>query len=184
MHVTSEGAPPHARGGRASRPTVVDAAVEALPRDAGALFAELGPVVLGYLRSQGAADPEDLLSEVFLQVSRDLDRFRGDDTKLRSWVFTIAHHRLVDDRRRRGVRPQVVSSEVPELGEEMPEPVDPQLVAALGALTELQRQVVTLRFVGDLSLREVARIVRRPVGAVKSVQKRALDRLALMLGEP
>jgi len=185
--VTSDSA--SAAGPRTRRPAAASASAERLvesqARDAGALFEQLGKVVLGYLRSQGAADPDDLLGEVFLHVSRDLDRFRGDEGQLRRWVFTIAHHRLVDDRRRRGARPQVVSSELPELpDDEIPDPVDPQMVAALGALTELQRQVVTLRFVADLTLGEVARIVRRPVGAVKSVQKRALDQLALMLGEP
>lgn len=179
----SAAGPPARRLAGSSRASA-DPVVEAPARDAGELFEQLGRIVLGYLRSHGAADPEDLLGEVFLQVSRDIERFRGDDTQLRRWVFTIAHHRLIDDRRRRGVRPRVVSSEVPEVADgHIPDPVDPQLVAALEALTDLQRQVVTLRFVADLSLREVARIVRRPVGAVKSVQKRALDRLGMMLGE-
>ncbi|MER3453471.1 MAG: hypothetical protein C4344_07565, partial [Acidimicrobiia bacterium] len=57
--------------------------------------------MLGYLRAQGAREPEDLLGEVFLQVTRYLPRFRGDATDLRRWVFTIARHRLVDDQRRR-----------------------------------------------------------------------------------
>ena len=57
--------------------------------------------VLGYLRGQGVADPEDVLGEVFLNVATSLHRFHGDDDQLRRWVFTLAHHRIIGDRRRR-----------------------------------------------------------------------------------
>jgi hypothetical protein len=54
---------------------------------------------------------------------------------------------------------------------------DPQLQAAIDALTDDQRAVVLLRFVGDLSLHDVARITRRRIGAVKALQHRALAAL-------
>jgi DNA-directed RNA polymerase specialized sigma24 family protein len=69
------------------------------------IYADLAPVVTGYLRGHGAAEPEDLAGETFLHVVRDLPRFEGDERAFRSWVFTIAHRRLIDDRRRRGRRP-------------------------------------------------------------------------------
>jgi DNA-directed RNA polymerase specialized sigma24 family protein len=81
------------------------AAGESPAPDAADLYRRLAPPVLGYLRSQGVADADDLLGEIFLQVVRDLSRFRGDDAALRRWVFTIAHHRIVDTRRRAGGRP-------------------------------------------------------------------------------
>jgi len=55
-------------------------------------------------------------------------------------------------------------------------------VAALSTLTPEQREVVVLRFVGDVSLEDVARITRRRVGAVKAMQHRALEALARQLG--
>ena len=67
------------------------------------------------------------------------------------------------------------------------EPFDPGLHNALLQLTPDQREVVTLRFVADLAIEEVARITGRPVGAVKSLQHRALRTLASALsigGEP
>ena len=64
------------------------------------IFTALAPVVEGYLRLQGASEPEDLTSEVFLAVLRNLRTFEGDEPGFRSWVFTIAHRRLVDERRR------------------------------------------------------------------------------------
>lgn len=156
---------------------------DALPFDAARAYRMLAPAVLGYLRAQHAPEPEDLLGEVFLQVARDFARFRGDETDLRRWVFTIARHRLVDDRRRRQVRPVTTGDAPPEVASSGPlDPVDPALVAALRELTPDQREVVVLRFVADLSLQDVARITRRRVGAVKALQHRALAALADRLG--
>ena len=120
--------------------------------DAADVYRALAPAVLGYLRSQRAAEPEDLLGEVFLQVVRDLPRFRGDDDDLRRWVFTIAYHRLVDARRRSGRRPAFDDGPIPELRSAPPaDLLDPDLVRALCELTAEQREVVALRFVADLS---------------------------------
>ena len=143
------------------------------------VYRALAPAVLGYLRAERAPDPEDLLGEVFLQVARDLHRFDGDADALRRWVFTIAHHRLVDARRRASRRPVVATAEVPDLpGSTTDEGIDPALVAALGRLKPEQREVIVLRFVADLSIEAVASITGRSVGAVKAMQHRALDNLA------
>ena len=138
----------------------------------------LAPAVLGYLRAQRAPEPEDILGEVFLQVARDLPRFRGDDDALRRWVFSIAHNRLLDARRRESRRPRMVDRAVPELRTPPPpDPFDPELVAALAELTPDQREVVVLRFVADLPLADVAKITSRRVGAVKAMQRRGLEAL-------
>jgi len=150
--------------------------------NAGDAYRELAPAVLGYLRSERARDPEDLLGEVFLQVTRDLPRFRGDRDDLRRWVFTIARHRLVDDVRRRARRPQELDRELPDRPAPLPaEEIDPDLVAALALLTDDQREVIVLRFVADLPLHDVARVTKRRVGAVKALQHRALISLARIL---
>jgi RNA polymerase sigma-70 factor (ECF subfamily) len=150
--------------------------------EAGEVYRQLAPAVLGYLRAQRVAEPEDLLGEVFLQVARDLPRFAGDDDALRRWVFTIAHHRLIDDRRRRARRPQLSDLEVPDApSPELPDATDPALLAALAQLTTDQREVVLLRFVGDLPLEIVAKMTKRRVGAVKALQHRALEQLGRIL---
>lgn len=142
----------------------------------------LAPAVLGYLRAQRAPDPEDVLGEVFLQVARDLGQFKGDDDALRRWVFAIAHNRLLDARRRDSRRPAWADRPVPELhAEEVADPLDPALVAALWELTPEQREVIVLRFVADLSLADVAHLTRRRTGAVKALQHRALEALARRL---
>jgi len=163
-------------------PTAGDPA--AFEPDAETAYRELAPAVLGYLRARRAPDPEDLLGEVFLQVSRDLDRFAGDAADLRRWVFTIAHHRMTDAYRRRARRPRIVDRRLPAT--EAPpaaDPVDPALVSALHALGPDQREVVTLRFVADLSLDDVAAITGRTPNAVKAMQHRALGNLRRALAE-
>jgi RNA polymerase sigma-70 factor (ECF subfamily) len=158
---------------------------EAEPPDAGDVYRALAPAVLGYLRVERAREPEDLLGEVFLQVARDLIRFRGDGDDLRRWVFTIARNRLVDDHRRRVRRPRESDREVPDTpAHPPPEPIDPVLVAALARLTADQREVIALRFIADLPLEVVARVTKRKVGAVQALQHRALDTLARILTAP
>jgi RNA polymerase sigma-70 factor (ECF subfamily) len=158
------------------------------PVDAAEVYRTLAPQVLGYLRGQRVVDPEDLLGEVFLQVSRDLHRFEGDRDDLRRWVFTIARHRAIDGHRRRERRPEVLVAD--RLDHEhaaagLEDPVDEDLVEALTTLTHEQREVVLLRFVADLSLEQVAGVTGRSVGAVKAMQHRALEQLRTRLdGDP
>jgi RNA polymerase sigma factor (sigma-70 family) len=146
-------------------------------------YRDLAPAVLGYLRALRVREPEDVLGEVFLQVVRDIGRFRGDDDAVRRWVFSIAHNRVMDSHRRFRRRPQPTLQSGLEAGE-VPPPTDPfdvDLVAALSVLTLEQREVVVLRFVADLSTESVARITGRTLGAVKALQHRALENLSRAL---
>jgi RNA polymerase sigma-70 factor (ECF subfamily) len=146
------------------------------------LYNGLAPVVLGYLRANGAPDPEDVLSEVFLQVARDIAKFEGDEKGFRSWVFTIAHHRLIDARRHSARRPVELSAEPPEPSGRADDAADEalnrigieQVNRVLSALSEEQRAVLLLRIVGDLSIEDVAKAVGKRTGAVKALQRRGL----------
>lgn len=152
--------------------------------DAAELYRQHAPRVLGWFRAEHVPDPEDLVGEVFLQVARDRHRFEGDGAGLRSWVFSIAYHRLLDDRKRRRRRPLESDRPVPDQGRRDPEPLDPELSEALGLLSGAQREVVVLRFVADLPLAEVARLTGRRVTAVKALQRRALRNLAEVVSPP
>jgi RNA polymerase sigma-70 factor, ECF subfamily len=152
------------------RPTTVEEA-----------FREYAAPVHNYLRAAGVADSEDMLGDVFVDVMRGLERFRGDRDALRSWIFTIAHHRVVDEHRRASRRRRHLWSVSTETSFTQDDPMDPALVAALDTLTPDQREVVVLRFVGDLSVETVAALTKRAPGAVKSLQHRALRNLSLQL---
>lgn len=152
------------------------------------LYRSLAPSVRGYLISRGAQDADDLVGEVFLQLARNLGTFEGDETSFRAWVFTIAHHRLIDEHRRRRRRPAVSVADVPEVaGTDENELIDGLLTAEaralLDELTPEQRDVLLLRVFADLPLDEVARIVGRPVSAVKSLQHRAVATLRKKLSQ-
>jgi RNA polymerase sigma factor (sigma-70 family) len=148
----------------------------------GELYRELAGPITGYLRSRGAPDPEDLSSEVFLQVARDIHRFEGDEANFRSWVFVVAHRRLIDDRRARSRRPDTIDDEPAEFeyqGGDVEEEVMAQLSEArirdvFDTLTDEQSNVLALRIIGDLSLEETATVMKKRVGAVKALQRRAL----------
>ena len=150
---------------------------------AAAAYRRLAPSILGYLRAEGAPDADNVLGEVFLQVARDFHRFSGDDRALGRWIFTIARHRLIDERRRQARRPQMQDGALPDrpCTSAPDELLDARLLEALLGLTPDQREVVSLRFVADLSLETVARITHRRVGAVKALQHRALQNLARIL---
>ncbi|HEX6300653.1 MAG TPA: sigma-70 family RNA polymerase sigma factor [Acidimicrobiia bacterium] len=147
-----------------------------------AIYEELSGPVTGYLRSRGAADPEDLSSEVFLQVARDIHRFDGDETKFRSWVFVIAHRRLIDDRRSHARRPDEIDNPPDDLdlaGGDVEEEVmahlsDARMQEIFETLTDDQRLVLTLRIIGDLTLEETALVLQKRVSAIKALQRRAL----------
>ncbi|HEY1358215.1 MAG TPA: RNA polymerase sigma factor [Thermoleophilaceae bacterium] len=146
------------------------------------LYEGLAPVVLGYLRANNAPDPEDVLGEVFLQVARDIPSFEGEEAGFRSWVFTIAHHRLIDARRRSARRPVELSAEPPEPTGRADDAAEEALARigveevhrVLALLSEDQRAVLLLRVLGDMSLEDVAKVVGKRPGAVKALQRRGL----------
>jgi RNA polymerase sigma-70 factor (ECF subfamily) len=147
-------------------------------------YDQLAPAVRGYFRARGGRQPDDLTGDVFVSVTRGIVSFRGDAAALRRWVFTIAHHRLVDEYRHAERDTHVWMAEVPDgIGLDVPV-ADDALLAALAQLGDDQREVVVLRFVADLSVSDVARIVGKRAGAVKMLQARALERLNDLLQQP
>jgi RNA polymerase sigma factor (sigma-70 family) len=151
------------------------------------IYDELAPKIVGYLRAHGAADPEDLAAEVFLQVVRGLPGFSGGQAEFRAWTFTIAHRRLVDDLRRRRRRPVEaapadVIARAAGAGGDVSDDADAAMAhasirAAIDELPPDQRSVVLLRIIGDLTIDEIARAVGKRPGAVKALQRRGLRRL-------
>ena len=149
------------------------------------IYRELAPAVLGYLRGSGAAEPEDLLGDVFVAVIRGLPDVADDPAALRRWVFTVAHHRLVDERRRTATRARdvTIDTQPDPLVDDCYDDVLSRLsaspaVRALATLTADQRAVVLLRDVADLSVADTAAVLGKNAGSVKTTHRRALAALA------
>lgn len=146
------------------------------------VYAVLSPLVLGYLRAHGSADPEALTQEVFLTIFRRAADLRGGPDGLRTFALSVAHARLVDEWRARARRPDIVELDetedprvAPPAEVEALTALDSEaVVALLGALPEAQRSVVALRTVAGLSLEETADVLGRSVGAIKQLQRRGL----------
>ena len=150
------------------------------------LYRRLAPAVLGYARARGAPDPEEVTAEVFTQVVRDLPTFQGEGASFRSWVFTIAHHRVLDAARSARRRPveHLPADELERLGTQGPAPdgaaavIDrAQITRLLSVLSPDQRTVLLLRLVADLTIEEIAVVMNKRAGAVKALQRRGLEAL-------
>jgi RNA polymerase sigma factor (sigma-70 family) len=150
-----------------------------------ALYEDLAPRVQGYFRAHQIHHPEDLTADVFLDVARRIQEFRGDSRRFRSWVFTIAHSRLVDEVRRscrRGTQipldhaATIVSSH--DVENEVVDRIGQQslfeAMAVADCLTDSQRQVVMLRLLGDLSVAETAAALGKSETSVKVTLHRAV----------
>jgi RNA polymerase sigma-70 factor (ECF subfamily) len=157
-----------------------------------AIYETLAPAVAGYLRSHGATDPEGLTSEVLLTVFRRLARLEGGASGLRTFAFSVAHARLVDELRARNRQPPHTAYD-PEQDPRVSESAETEALeradtadgalALLAALGDAQREVITLRVVAGLSLEETAAAIGRSVGSVKQLQRRALLSLKALASE-
>jgi RNA polymerase sigma factor (sigma-70 family) len=148
------------------------------------IYAELAPPLLGYLRAKRASHPDDLLGEVMLQIVRDLPGFDGGKRDFRAWAFTIAHHRLLDERRRDARRPAepTPAAEIERLGpagdteEDALRALSAERAANLLAqLSADQQNVILLRILGDLTCEQTAEVLGKTEGAVKALQHRGLQ---------
>jgi RNA polymerase sigma-70 factor (ECF subfamily) len=147
-----------------------------------AIYRALSPAVLGYMRSLGAEEPEDLLGEVFIHVVRGMPTFKGTGAQFRSWVFVVAHHRVIDERRRRKRSPMsdltiddVDIAEDVDVAEAALDALSAERVrAVLDDIALPQREVLLLRIVGGLTIEEIAGAVGKTPGAVKALQRRGL----------
>jgi RNA polymerase sigma-70 factor (ECF subfamily) len=150
----------------------------------GALWRWLHPPLVRWLAVVAGDDADDIASEVWLAVTRHLDRFEGDEQGFTGWVFTIARRRVIDGARRRARRPRAGPLDDVD-------PADPTTPAALSAAEDLeatlamlrlltpdQREVVALRVIVGMSVDETAHVVGKSEAAVRVLCHRGLRSLA------
>jgi RNA polymerase sigma-70 factor, ECF subfamily len=155
------------------------------------LYRSTQPRLLRYLRALVGDDAEDVASEAWLQVARDLQDFEGDHDGFRGWVVTIARHRAIDHVRRYNRRLPAAPMPVEELTglaaaddtaasalEAVSTDAAVRLIATLPAA---QAEAVLLRVVVGLDAESAAKVLGRRPGAVRTAAYRGLRTLAGLL---
>lgn len=135
-----------------------------------------------YSRVGRKADAEDLTARVFTEALEGLDGYR-EQGEFSAWLFTIAHRRVVDHYRRK--RPTQPLNEALDRIGNAPNPLAQvvrserleHLAKLVKALDEEKRELLRLRFAGELTYREIGEIVGRSEAAVKMAVHRLLRRL-------
>ena len=153
------------------------------------IYETLSPALYRYAyRLLGnVADAEDIVAETFHRLLLALQQGNGPRQHLSAYLYRIAHN-LITDRYRRRPPIEFALDEALEAGQaEEPESAAPLHIAAeraraaLWQLTSDQRLVITLKYLEGLSNEEVAVALGKPIGAVKSLQHRALESLRRIL---
>lgn len=159
------------------------------PAAFGRLYERYFDKVYGYLAFKlgNTSDAEDAAEQVFLKALESLGGYRWTGTPFQAWLFRIAHNLVVDHLRRRARRPSAPLDDALPVPDEHPD-ADPEtalargltrleLMDAMSQLTELQRQVIALKFAGERTNADVARLMGKSEGAVKALQHAGLASL-------
>ncbi len=158
------------------------------------VYRTVQPPLLRYLRVLVGDEAEDVASEAWLQIARDLTTFKGTADGFRGWCATIARNRAMDLLRRRKSRPVAADSPVDELVD-LPamddtsataiELVDGDAAMALIAtLPPDQAEAVMLRVLVGLDAEAAAAVLGKKAGAVRTAAHRGLKSLAKHLAAP
>ena len=157
-----------------------------------ALYRDMQPRLLRYLRAMVGEDAEDVASEAWLHIARDLGGFSGDSDGFRGWAATIARHRAMDHQRRHRRRPQTAPTPVEDLGADLAAGDDTAQIAmdtvstqaAVAMIADLppdQAEAVMLRVVMGLDAESAGRVLGKKAGAVRTAAYRGLRKLATRL---
>jgi RNA polymerase sigma-70 factor (ECF subfamily) len=160
-----------------------------------AIWRELHPALLRYLRVLVGDASEDIASETWAAVATSIDRFSGTEQAFRAWLFTVARRRAIDFFRREARRPSIpVAPDSFRAISSTDSPENPSDVAIATIATESalaliatlsadQAEVVMLRVIAGLDVAQVAAIMQKRPGTVRVLAHRALRELARRISE-
>jgi RNA polymerase sigma-70 factor (ECF subfamily) len=185
---------PTARGGLTQADLV--AARQREPAAVTRIYTVYAPALLRFFMAElrNREDAQELTGNVFVSAIEGLPRFRGPVEALGGWLFRIARNDLYDHRRKQARSPRSaplddhLDEAAVAAGADDPEELaierleGSRVMAALRELSPDQREVLLLRMAARLTAPEVAAVLRKTPGAVKSLQHRGLTSLARALG--
>ena len=156
------------------------------------LYRTIQPGLIRYLWVQVGDAAEDVASETWLQVARDLRKFRGDAAGFRGWVATIARHRALDHVRHQRRLPPAdgileKAAEQPAADDTARSAIDSMsthdALVLIARLPRDQGEAVLLRTVLGLDAKTAAKVLGKRAGAVRTAAYRGLRGLAAFLEE-
>ncbi|MFF7452855.1 RNA polymerase sigma factor [Kitasatospora sp. NPDC008115] len=160
------------------------------------LFRSVQPGLLRYLRvlvggrPEDAQDAEDIASEAWLQIARDLGSFTGDGDGFRGWAATVARNRALDHLRARRRRPVTdlpfeylsgLAGGDDTAGAALASVGTADALALISRLPRDQAEAVLLRVVMELDAESAAQVLGKRSGSVRMAAHRGLKRLAKLL---
>lgn len=131
-------------------------------------------------------EAEDITGEVFVRMIESIHRFKWQGHPFSSWLFRIAHNLIVDYFRKKGKKTLVplegTADNLQSAHVDVDRRIDVELAMyeihrAMAGLTDLQREVISMRFAGGLSVAETARAIGKKDNAVKALQHAGLKKL-------
>jgi len=134
-------------------------------------------------------EAEDMTQQVFLKAHQSISSFRWKGVPFSAWLYRIAHNLIVDYLRKSKKRPDTLPDEtiITDNPSSRPEELVEkrmdmeQVMEAARYLTEAQREVISLRFAGEMPIAQVAKIMGKSQGAIKALQHSAIMSLRKML---
>ncbi len=163
---------------------VLDQALRAEPAALGVIYDQYVDRIYSYIYHRvGQPDvAEDLTGQVFMRMLEAVQTGRGWRSSFSGWLYRIAHNLVIDHYRRRKRATFVDLEDAAPVQAQTGDPVRSsetqfereRLRSALAKLTDEQAQVISLRFLEDLSIAEVAEMLDKAEGAVKALQYRAV----------
>lgn len=133
-----------------------------------------------YSRTGNAGDAQDLTAQVFLEALESLSRYH-DRGNFAAWLFTIARRRAVDHYRRTPCLSLDDIDDLPARNDPVADVIERETLEQLGTLVSQldagQRELLQLRFAGDLTFRQIGVVQGRSEAAVKMALRRVLDHL-------
>jgi RNA polymerase sigma-70 factor (ECF subfamily) len=144
------------------------------------------------LKIRNQTEAEDMTQQVFIKAYESIGSYQLQGVPFTAWLFRIAHNQMVDFIRKESKKPTVPLDESfpikddSDLEGEVETKIEMEkVVLATKQLTIAQREVISLRFAGGLSITEAAKTMRKSEGAIKALQHSAILALrkTLLAGE-
>jgi RNA polymerase sigma-70 factor (ECF subfamily) len=141
-----------------------------------------------YVHIGNKEEAEDIAGEVFLKALKSLKSYREQGVPMQGWLFRIAHNLTVDYLRKMNKRRTVPIDSVVLEGNDNPANTAEKnieferVTEAMKELTTEQKEVINLRFFGGLTSKEVGGVLGKSDGAVREMQRAAIEKLRGIMG--